>query len=170
MIMVQILLSEVGHVYLSWKARLFTSCPLHSNVTFVSNLSDRSAFSHKFVPSIFTVSFVHIVNSIYYLFLYTGFNHFDYYLIVLNISWSLSVTPTVDPWNHRTEIYVTALLPTRGGTLYIVLHKNHPWRSFIDAVIPSQTCVLQSASSVCRPIQMSPPLAGGGLLHIRVRW
>lgn len=74
----------------------------------------------------FSVSFVHIVNSIYYLFLYTGFNHFDYHLIVLNISWSLSVTPTVDPGNHRTEIYVTALLPTRGGMLYIVLHKNHP--------------------------------------------
>lgn len=42
--------------------------------------------------------------------------------------------------------------------------------ALLHAVVPSQVCVLQSASSVCRPMQMSPPLAGGGLLHVRVRW
>lgn len=37
-------------------------------------------------------------------------------------------------------------------------------------ILPSQVCVLQRASSVCRPMQMSPPLLGVGLVHVRVRW
>lgn len=34
----------------------------------------------------------------------------------------------------------------------------------------SQVCMLQSASSVCKPMQMSPPWAGAGLPQVRVRW
>lgn len=38
------------------------------------------------------------------------------------------------------------------------------------ATLPSQGCVLHRASSVCSPMQMSPPLEGAGLLQERVRW
>lgn len=36
--------------------------------------------------------------------------------------------------------------------------------------LPSHVCVLHRASSVCSPMQISPPLAGAGLLQERVRW
>lgn len=48
-------------------------------------------------------------------------------------------------------------------------------KSWISNILPippkaSQVCMLHRASSVCKPMQMSPPWAGAGLPQVLVRW